>query len=29
LICTPSELDDGLRFLDFSEQRNSMYVAVI
>jgi hypothetical protein len=29
LICTPSELDDGLRFLDFSEQRNSMYVGVI
>ena len=29
LICTPSELDDGLRFLDFSEERNSMYVAVI
>jgi len=29
VICTPSELDDGLRFLDFSEQRNSMYVAVI
>ena len=29
LICTPSELDDGLRFLDFSEERNSMYAAVI
>ena len=29
LICTPSELHDGLRFLDFSEERNSMYVAVI
>ena len=29
LICTPSELDDGLRYLDFSEERNSMYVAVI
>jgi hypothetical protein len=29
LICTPSELDDGLRFLDFHEKRNSMYVAVI
>jgi hypothetical protein len=29
LICTPSELADGLRFLDFSEQRNSMYVGVI
>lgn len=29
VICTPSELDDGLRFLDFSEKRNSMYVAVI
>ena len=29
VICTPSELDDGLRFLDFSEERNSMYVAVI
>jgi len=29
VICTPSELDDGLRFLDFSEQRNSMYVGVI
>jgi hypothetical protein len=29
LICTPSELDDGLRFLDFHEKRNSMYVGVI
>ena len=29
VIATPSELDDGLRFLDFSEQRNSMYVGVI
>ena len=29
LICTPSELDDGLRYLDFSEERNSMYVALI
>jgi len=29
LICTPSELDDGLRFLDFSEGRNSMYVGLI
>ena len=29
VICTPSELDDGLRYLDFSEERNSMYVAVI
>ena len=29
LICTPSELDDGLRYLDFHEKRNSMYVAVI
>ena len=29
LICTPSELDDGLRFLDFSEERNSMYVGLI
>ena len=29
VICTPSEQDDGLRFLDFSEGRNSMYVAVI
>jgi len=29
VICTPSELDDGLRFLDFHEKRNSMYVGVI
>jgi hypothetical protein len=29
LICTPSEADDGLRFLDFHEKLNSMYVAVI
>lgn len=29
VICTPSEPDDGLRYLDFSEERNSMYVAVI
>ena len=29
VICTPSELDDGLRYLDFSESRNSMYVALI
>ena len=29
VICTPSEISDGLRFLDFSEQRNSMYVGVI
>lgn len=29
VICTPSELDDGLRFLDFSEERNSMYVGLI
>jgi hypothetical protein len=29
LICTPSELADGLRFLDFSEERNSMYVGLI
>jgi hypothetical protein len=29
LICTPSELDDGLRYLDFHEKRNSMYVGVI
>jgi len=29
LICTPSELDDGLRFLDFHEKRNSMYIGVI
>jgi len=29
VICTPSELDDGIRYLDFSEPRNSMYIAVI
>lgn len=29
LICTPSELDDGLRSLNFFEKQNSMYVAVI
>ena len=29
VICTPSELDDGIRYLDFSEPRNSMYVGVI
>ena len=29
LICTPSELDDGLRYLDFYQNQNSMYVAVI
>jgi hypothetical protein len=29
LICTPSELYDGLRSLNFSERENSMYVAVI
>jgi hypothetical protein len=29
LICTPSELDDGLRYLDFHEKRNSMYLGVI
>jgi hypothetical protein len=29
VICTPSELADGLRFLDFSEERNSMYVGLI
>jgi hypothetical protein len=29
LICTPSELDDGLRFLDFHEKRNSMYLGVV
>jgi hypothetical protein len=29
LICTPSELDDGLRFLNFSEELNSMYVGLI
>lgn len=29
LICTPSELDDGLRYLNFCQKQNSMYVAVI
>ena len=29
LICTPSELSDGLRSLNFFEKENSMYVAVI
>jgi len=29
LICTPSELDDGLRYLNFYQKQNSMYVAVI
>jgi len=29
VICTPSELDDGLRSLNFSQKQNSMYVAVI
>lgn len=29
LICTPSEFNDGLRFLDFHESKNSMYVALI
>ena len=29
LICTPSELEDGLRSLNFFEGENSMYVAVI
>jgi len=29
LICTPSELEDGLRSLNFFEKENSMYVAVI
>lgn len=29
LICTPSEADDGLRFLNFHEKRNSMYIGVI
>ena len=29
VICTPSELDDGLRSLKFSQIQNSMYVAVI
>jgi len=29
LICTPSELEDGLRYLNFYQKQNSMYVAVI
>ena len=29
LICTPSELDDGLRSLNFFEKENSMYLALI
>jgi len=29
LICTPSELNNGLRSLNFFEKENSMYVAVI
>ena len=29
LICTPSETDDGLRYLNFYQKQNSMYVAVI
>lgn len=29
LICTPSELDDGLRYLNFYQKQNSMYVATI
>ena len=29
LICTPSEADDGLRYLNFYQKENSMYVAVI
>ena len=29
VICTPSELDDGLRYLNFYQKQNSMYVAVI
>ena len=29
LICTPSEQDDGLRYLNFYQKQNSMYVAVI
>ena len=29
VICTPSEVEDGIRYLDFSEALNSMYVAVI
>jgi len=29
LVCTPSETDDGLRSLNFSQRQNSMYVGVI
>jgi len=29
IICTPSEVEDGIRYLDFSEPLNSMYVGVI
>lgn len=29
VFATPSELDDGLRCLDFGQERNSMYVALI
>ena len=29
IICTPSEVEDGIRYLDFSEPLNSMYIAVI
>ena len=29
LICTTSETDDGLRYLNFYQKQNSMYVAVI
>jgi hypothetical protein len=29
VICTPSEVEDGIRYLDFSEALNSMYIGVI
>jgi len=29
IICTPSEIADGIRYLNFSEVLNSMYVGVI
>ena len=29
IVCTPSELSDGLRYLNFYQKQNSMYVAVI
>ena len=29
VICTPSEVEDGIRYLDFSEPLNSMYIGVI